>query len=73
MVACVEWAWQQSFDKLVLTVMSSNEEAKAMYEACGFFEEARLRGEFLVEGRSVDDLFMARWREGAMADQAARA
>ncbi|AKV00391.1 acetyltransferase [Labilithrix luteola] len=58
-LAAIDWAWGQSFEKIVLTVMSSNPEAKAMYEACGFFEEARLRGEFVVDGVASDDLFMA--------------
>ena len=46
--------------RLTLRVLSSNPGARAFYESAGFAVEGVLRGEFLLEGRYVDDLLMAR-------------
>lgn len=44
--------------KLRLRVLSVNEAALAFYRSCGFEEEGRLREEFYLQGRYVDDIFM---------------
>jgi ribosomal protein S18 acetylase RimI-like enzyme len=46
--------------RLTLRVLSSNPGARALYESAGFAVEGVLREEFLLEGRYVDDLLMAR-------------
>ena len=46
--------------KLSLRVLSTNNSAIRLYERQGFEHEGRLRGEFLIEGRYVDDVLMAK-------------
>ena len=45
--------------KLTLRVLSTNTAAIALYERLGFVREGVLRGEFIIEGRDVDDILMA--------------
>lgn len=45
--------------RVVLQVLGTNEAALALYRAAGFVEEGRRRGQFLLEGRPVDDVLMA--------------
>jgi len=45
--------------KLTLRVLSTNTAAIALYERLGFVREGVLRGEFIIEGRDVDDVLMA--------------
>lgn len=52
--------------KLRLRVLSSNLTAIAFYKACGFEEEGRLREEFYLGGRYVDQIFMSCWLKGEM-------
>jgi ribosomal protein S18 acetylase RimI-like enzyme len=61
--ACVARAQQQKARKLNLRVLGSNQRARRLYESCGFQVEGLLRGEFLLEGRYVDDVFMTRTLE----------
>jgi RimJ/RimL family protein N-acetyltransferase len=44
--------------KVWLTVHAENVAARRAYEAVGFVEEGRLRGEFLLGERRVDALYM---------------
>jgi ribosomal protein S18 acetylase RimI-like enzyme len=46
--------------RLTLRVLAPNSEARALYASCGFEEEGVRREEFLLEGRYVDDILMAR-------------
>lgn len=46
--------------KLSLRVLAPNTVARGLYESCGFVVEGVLRGEFVLEGRLVDDVLMAR-------------
>jgi ribosomal protein S18 acetylase RimI-like enzyme len=46
--------------RLRLRVLSANTGARALYESCGFVVEGVLRDEFLLDGRYVDDVLMAR-------------
>jgi len=40
-------------------VLGTNSRAIALYCAAGYREEGRLEGQFLLDGRYVDDVFMA--------------
>jgi GNAT superfamily N-acetyltransferase len=46
--------------KLSLRVLAPNTGARRVYESCGFTVEGVLHGEFLLDGRLVDDVLMAR-------------
>lgn len=46
--------------KLALRVLAPNVGARRLYAACGFVEEGVLREEFLLDGRFVDDVLLAR-------------
>ncbi len=46
--------------KLSLRVLGPNTVARRLYESCGFVTEGVLRGEFVLDGREVDDVLMAR-------------
>lgn len=58
--AAVEEARQRGARKLSLRVLGPNTAARRLYESCGFVAEAVLREEFLLAGRYVDDVLMAR-------------
>jgi ribosomal protein S18 acetylase RimI-like enzyme len=58
--AAVEAAAAQGARRLTLRVLGPNTGARAFYEACGFEVEGVLREEFLLDGRYVDDVLMAR-------------
>jgi ribosomal protein S18 acetylase RimI-like enzyme len=58
--AAVERARQQGARKVSLRVLDDNAIARRLYERCGFVVEGVLKGEFLLEGRYSDDIFMAR-------------
>jgi ribosomal protein S18 acetylase RimI-like enzyme len=47
--------------KITLNVFSSNTVAQRLYERHGYVVEARRRDEFLIEGRYVDDLGLAKF------------
>jgi len=65
----VEEAAGRGFGKLMLTVLGSNTRAIALYHSEGFHIEGRLRGEFRLGGHYVDDVFMARWLDEALASE----
>lgn len=46
--------------KLSLRVLSTNDTALRLYERSGFRREGTLRDEFLIDGRYVDDVLMAK-------------
>ncbi len=60
MAAAVDAATARDARKLTLRVLSSNATARALYESCGFEVEGILREMFLLDGRYVDDVLMAR-------------
>src|ERR1700761_366434 len=62
--ACVTGARQQGARKLTLRVLGFNDPARRLYESCGFHVEGLLREEYLLDGRYVDDVFMARMLNG---------
>jgi ribosomal protein S18 acetylase RimI-like enzyme len=57
--AAVAAARQRGARRLTLRVLGENAPARALYESCGFVVEGVLRGEFLLDGRYVDDVLMA--------------
>lgn len=52
-------AAEQGIHKLSLRVLSTNPAAIHLYQKNGFEVEGRLKDEFLIEGKFIDDLFMA--------------
>ena len=58
--AAMEEAQGRGAHKLSLRVLGTNTSARLLYEACGFVVEGILRAEFLLDGRYVDDVLMAR-------------
>lgn len=46
--------------KMSLRVLGWNAPARRLYESCGFVVEGSLAEEFLIDGRYVDDIWMAR-------------
>ncbi|MFE4972183.1 GNAT family N-acetyltransferase [Kitasatospora sp. NPDC056651] len=46
--------------KMGLRVLGWNAPARRLYESCGFVVEGSLTEEFLIDGRYVDDIWMAR-------------
>jgi RimJ/RimL family protein N-acetyltransferase len=57
----LEWARRVGVRKVKLGVFATNERALALYRKLGFEEEARLRGEVILDGRPVDEVLMALW------------
>lgn len=59
--AAVTEAAARGARKLTLRVLGFNAPARRVYEACGFEVEGILRGEFVLDGKPVDDVLMARF------------
>jgi len=57
--AALEEARRQGAQKVTLRLLGRNAKARALYEACGFQEEGRLRDVFYLEGEFVDDVLMS--------------
>ncbi|MFF1902057.1 GNAT family N-acetyltransferase [Kitasatospora sp. NPDC058218] len=53
-------AREQGARRITLRVLGHNAPARRLYEACGFVVEGSLAEEFLIDGRYVDDIWMAR-------------
>lgn len=58
--AAVQECRRRGARKLTLRVLSLNTAARRLYDRCGFQVEGVLREEFLLAGRYVDDVLMAR-------------
>jgi ribosomal protein S18 acetylase RimI-like enzyme len=58
--AAVATARARGARRLTLRVLAPNAPARALYERAGFVVEGVLREEFLLAGRYVDDVLMAR-------------
>jgi RimJ/RimL family protein N-acetyltransferase len=54
------WAPAHGIHRLELTVMAGNHRARRLYERMGFAVEGRRRQCLLVDGRLVDELYMAK-------------
>jgi ribosomal protein S18 acetylase RimI-like enzyme len=59
LTAAVQRTRERGARKLTLRVLSTNTGAIALYERLGFTREGVLRGEFIINGRDVDDVLMA--------------
>lgn len=57
----IEWARSVGIRKLKLGVFASNDRAVALYRKLGFTEEARLKGDVVLDGRPTDEILMALW------------
>lgn len=57
----IAWARSAGVTKLTLEVFASNDPAIALYRKMGFVEEARLRGQYLIDGQLQDSVLMALW------------
>lgn len=57
--AALHEARRRGARKLSLRVLGDNATARRLYERCGFAVEGVLEREFLLDGRYVDDVFMA--------------
>ena len=57
--ASLDQARSRHARKLALRVLSTNTRARQLYESCGFRVEGVLREEFFLNGRYIDDIFMA--------------
>lgn len=57
----IRWSRSAGIRKLTLGVFATNEPAIALYRRFGFEEEARLKGQVVLDGRPVDELLMALW------------
>ncbi|MDE1822098.1 MAG: GNAT family N-acetyltransferase [Euryarchaeota archaeon] len=60
----IAWARSIGIRKLKLRVFATNQRAQNLYRSMGFVEEARLRGDVIIDGRVVDDVLMALWMDG---------
>ena len=60
MTAAEPFARARAARKLSLRVLSTNQPAMRLYERLGFECEGALRDEFLIAGRYVDDVLMAK-------------
>jgi ribosomal protein S18 acetylase RimI-like enzyme len=58
--AAVRVARERGARRVTLRVLAPNVAARALYEACGFVVEGVGHEEFLLDGRYVDDVLMAR-------------
>lgn len=58
--AVVAEATRRGARKVTLRVLGTNAVARRLYARCGFVEEGVLLEEFLLDGRYVDDVLMAR-------------
>jgi ribosomal protein S18 acetylase RimI-like enzyme len=59
--AAVAEAARRGASKVALRVLGENPGARRLYERCGFVVEGVLRGEFVMDGKLVDDVLMARY------------
>ena len=60
-LSVVDLARHRGAEKVSLRVLGTNTVARRLYTLCGFVVEGLLRHEFLLDGRLVDDLFMAHY------------
>lgn len=54
-------AAQRGFEKLDANILSSNRASLALFAKAGFVEEGRLRGEFRMASRLLDDILLGKF------------
>lgn len=52
------WAQINGYEKICLSVFSSNERAINLYKKCGFVEEGRRKNQFKIEKTYADEILM---------------
>lgn len=57
----IKWARQRRVKKIVLSVFSTNKKAIRLYEKFGFEREGKMKRQFLIDGRYVDEIMMGRF------------
>ncbi len=57
----IAWARSVGVRKLTLEVFGTNDRAISLYRKMGFIEEARLPGQYIIDGRPVEGVIMALW------------
>lgn len=60
MLACEAWAREVGVRKLTLGVFHDNQRALSLYTSLGYQQEGRRVGMFLIDGRLVDEILMAK-------------
>ncbi len=55
-----EWARTRDIHRLELTVMAHNARAIGLYKGMGFVEEGTKKRSLVVDGRPVDEIYMAK-------------
>lgn len=55
-----KWAKQKELHRLELTVIESNEQAKALYKKMGFEIEGIRKDALMIEGKYVDEIYMGK-------------
>jgi len=61
LTAGLDWARSVDVRKVWLGVFATNDRAIRLYRRLGFEEEGRLRDQVVLDGRPVDEVFLARW------------
>lgn len=61
MKIAMENAREKGIEKLYLSVFSSNTSAINFYKKCGFETEGILKKQFIIDGRYLDEVYMAKW------------
>lgn len=59
--AAMEWARQQGYEKIVLSVFSTNTRAIHVYDKCGFVRTGIRYKQFKVRGKYLDEFLMERF------------
>lgn len=57
------WAVESNITRLELTVVASNEGAVHLYKKCGFEIEGVKRNAMIIDGKYVDEFYMAKLLE----------
>jgi len=57
----IRWARQRKVKKIALTVFSTNWKAISLYNKFGFVAEGTRKRQFLIHGKYVDEIMMARF------------
>ncbi len=68
LAAAERYAIERGARKLSLRVLSTNTPAIRLYDRVGFVREGTLAGEFLIDGRYVDDVLMAKRLESVVPE-----
>ncbi len=61
MESCIDFCRKAEAEKVCLEVFATNARAIALYKNLGFITEGVRPGQFKIDGRYVDEVFMALW------------